>query len=411
MYVERTRQRTIHALGSSNRKGFLTQPPLATQEHEFDPLPLEYVRRAEHFQDITGSKGEFHPCSHTYFAMSPGTVEPFVDENWGIYPSITSYIGEFVPLQLTGDINVLSQIGPYDLNAVGGFLPGEVAEDFTRDAFFKCIDLMPEEVSITNFVLELSDLEAMCRNIAQVLNLPGQFLNWNFGWLPLIQDLKAFISLAKNVNDRLKHLRKINKRWVTMTHHRRYTEEDNSPFSGPLGDPEYNVAPSFGMTVPRYDVDVSIRIGCYYDLDLGGWDTLLRAFCAALGIDNVTKIVWNAIPFSFVVDWIANISEFLDQTQSAQAFKGTLVIGGVSCSYKTRYEIQLWTKSRKPLLGPDQYARAGSALVWGYHRRLGAPTGTFEMSGLSPRQQQLALALLSVRSWEGLLTRRRRRFR
>jgi len=410
--VERTRTRFTNGVGTTNRFGVYTDKDLNSSTYEFSPDPLTYVHRAELITDVVGSKGVFHPCSHTYFLQNPGKPHNFVIEPsfpW-FGPEIHAWFGDYVPTAFSGPEQIFNHIGGWDLSSAGGFLPAPEAEKFTRDAFWKCLDLMPEKISIVNFLLELEDLRGLIPNLRAALNFPGMILNWNFGWLPLIRDLKTMITLIVDVLARLEHLKKINRRWVTITHHTTYTQEDSNPPEGISStDPSYNVYPELQyVSVPFHQVEGLIRIGCYYNLNLDGADTLLRAFCAALGIDNLTKIVWNAIPFSFVLDWFINLSGWLDQNRSAQAFEGTLTFGGTSCSFKTTTRYNAWTKTRKPVFGPHTYEPCSEAVVVGYHRRLGTPAGSFEMSGLTPNQQVLALSLLTARGWDNRLTRRLR---
>jgi hypothetical protein len=50
----------------------------------------------------------------------------------------------------------------------------------------------------------------------------------------------------------------------------------------------------------------------FHDLDfLDSFEGQVRAYMGSLGLTNPAKIVWNALPFSFIVDWFTGISDYL----------------------------------------------------------------------------------------------------
>jgi hypothetical protein len=48
-------------------------------------------------------------------------------------------------------------------------------------------------------------------------------------------------------------------------------------------------------------------------LAMGEIDTTLRGLLTVAGVELNPGIVWDAIPFSFVVDWFSNVGDFLEQ--------------------------------------------------------------------------------------------------
>ena len=367
---------------------------------EFSPLSTEYYRRTEAFRDVTGSRGSFHPCSHILTFHSPGTPADFHEEVLYPYDRIEHYFGVFAPDHATADLLLPSNLtgrGTEFLSGLNG------ASGFTRRALNNVLDQMPETVSIINFVIELEDLKAMCTNVvAQLKNPAGLFLSWNFGWMPLIRDIQQLYATAFIIVDRLKYLRKVNKRTVTVRYAEKFAHEIVPiTLSGPVPQPGNDTTHDVTGELEGY-TEVFANIQVHYDLEGLDYDlwTALVSTLAALNIGNPAQVVWNAIPFSFVVDWIYNVSDLLDSME-IQPFKGTLTMEGASCAYKTYTRLGHFNMTYKPILGPCQWGAYASTQVFGYHRRSGMPEGDIDMTGLTPFQQALATALLLAngKSW------------
>jgi hypothetical protein len=46
---------------------------------------------------------------------------------------------------------------------------------------------------------------------------------------------------------------------------------------------------------------------------LGNGSDAVRAFMDDIGLNLNPSIIWNAIPWTFVIDWVVNVSSWLDQ--------------------------------------------------------------------------------------------------
>jgi hypothetical protein len=107
----------------------------------------------------------------------------------------------------------------------------------------------------------------------------------------------------------------------------------------------------------RYDVSE------FSDLDLE-----LRAWGEAMGLLDPLSIVWNAIPFSFVLDWFSNIGEWVEQLIHDPAIP--IVIEdfshSVKYSYKTDMTLHFWNESFIGLIARGTVSH--------YERRRGIPS-------------------------------------
>lgn len=189
-----------------------------------------------------------------------------------------------------------------------------------------------EEFSVVNSVLELGDLRSLVSDIAHLKSRAralapalaasrnsvrrssdgtvNLFLQYNFGIAPLIADMKALQTAYYKILDRLKFLKSTWGRPVTMRHRHVFPIADDP-------NPTWNWADTgFQGAIQRRDLvyKVVISMKLFHKLenlgDLYSWIRLANLYS---GTNKPLKILWNAVPFSFVVDWVYNVSDILDQ--------------------------------------------------------------------------------------------------
>lgn len=383
--------------------------------NENGPSPVQEVTlwsTAEAIRDIPYSKGRFHPVSHMKLNQTFSYPEPWIYESF-----VPHYTSRYI---LTGkwgnpamnDASVLETLMDPDESLeepLTGYLPSGEAASFTRKALDKALRQVPETISIANFLLELTEVRSLIPRLSGWKTLPEAFLSLEFGWLPLISDIRKLFTVVAQVNKRVEHLIRVNKRTVTISHQRKFVLiDDSSPPSAPSGEPTYT-APVIVPKTSYKEVKARQHLRVAYDLDLEGADAFLSAMTAALGLRNPLKIIWNAIPFSFAVDWIYNLGSFLDSVGNTEPFTGTIAIRDAYCSVETREFVDHYMPSYYPFVGPKSMQSFSTSLIRGYHRRPGTLEGTIELTGLTPLQLALAASLLAVKADFRLPTRRRKR--
>lgn len=207
-----------------------------------------------------------------------------------------------------------------------------------------------QDFSLVNFILELDDIGRTLRyirsvgyrlgrlavlarrehgataSVAEVLNLLGQgHLTWAFGLSPLIRDLETIWSVLTKYSElnRKLLLRASRPNW------KRYMNE--SARLGPDGNwyPKGNIPSSvavpchspFGgrVTCRQYfRIPPTLMGGVAYRLLLPGISGFLARIAQmsdSLGVSLDPSIVWNAIPFSFVLDWTRGIQNYLHSSR------------------------------------------------------------------------------------------------
>lgn len=144
--------------------------------------------------------------------------------------------------------------------------------------------------------------------------LADLWLQYRYAWIPLVQTIDAckvafFSKVSKNpailsVKASMKDT---------------YRAKDNFFVTNPIG----GEAPFVGTKVTK--IETKVKIGFRY-----GIDSSLVNTASQLGLTGPTNLVWNLIPFSFVVDWWLPIGGMLE---AYSAFDGLRFIDG----YKTRF--------------------------------------------------------------------------
>jgi len=263
-------------------------------------------------------------------------------------------------------------------------------------------DQIPANVSIANFIYELKDLKDLLPKLEKNLLSVAKngFLSWNFGWKPMISDLKKLAGLMKSIEARLKWLKANYGKPVSIRFHKGNAHSVDVS-SIPAWTPNWG-GPS-GHII-RYKLE-------YYYASFAGHGTLVQflegldgplakliAANSALGLDRPLEVFWNAIPYSFVADWFFNIGDILHKV-GAQTFTGKWDVSNVTYSWKFNAQVGVyqdyWTSNSLKAAG-NQSLKLSTYLVKRYERKLGCPYGLSNLTGfdsLSSTQQLLLTAL------------------
>lgn len=170
--------------------------------------------------------------------------------------------------------------------------------------------------SIINFLYEIREakrlLELWKRRKSPLYNVAGGHLNLNFGWKPFLSDVMEMLKILSNLKDRLAQL----KRQAGKLQRRHYETSLTSRISLPA---EYasgidgwggQIAAQYEwVEEPVYHATLVYTFRLPPDIDtiLGQCKQWLDAF----GVSLDPSILWNALPFSFIVDWFFGVGSFL----------------------------------------------------------------------------------------------------
>ncbi len=176
-------------------------------------------------------------------------------------------------------------------------------------------------VDVPVFLFELKDFPGMLKELGDVLRkkikpsqAAGGYLSYSFGWAPLISDLRKLINFSDTVNKRLLYLQKTSAKGgakVTKTLDTITETLSRSSYSGPV--PQQTSIPvcrGTSTVVQTRKVWSVANVASFLSpvqLD----DPRRTAARAALGLNLSAASLWEAIPWSWLIDYTGNIGDFL----------------------------------------------------------------------------------------------------
>lgn len=148
----------------------------------------------------------------------------------------------------------------------------------------------------------------------------SQYLNVQFGWLPFVKDLQDMYKLQRNLDRHLNQLKRDNGKTVRRKG-QVSSEEDSNVFVDtglnllyPALTSEY-YSPVFGG-VKTTTVSTSTRVWFsaafkYYISDIGTPQWTRRAKAALFGLNPSPELLWEVMPFSWLIDWFSNTGDVI----------------------------------------------------------------------------------------------------
>lgn len=121
----------------------------------------------------------------------------------------------------------------------------------------------------------------------------------------------------------------------------------------------------------------------------------------ALGVNLNPAIIWNAIPWTFIVDWVTNVSKWLNKRKTLNMEPMTNISRYLwSCKTTRRTRVELRPNPNDHFAVPRFHDRYLPDLYEvAYRRDIGIPTGSSLItSGLSLKELSLGAALLLTRN-------------
>jgi hypothetical protein len=430
-----------HWLIATNSLTGDSTPPYFTSNSAYAELE-EYMD-----SDVDHGIYELHSCDHlkiTRKLLNP-TIRGEVTFN-PANPSGGDYSCDANPpsTQFVWDANALLT-GPYsagtyygslmdpvkDLPSLGTYDPTEqrinipLPEDINSLISHAISAMLPglrpvSNISLINSIIELKDFRSLPRSLRNISGIKSSmlslfqvdsrgalrlktlrqllrkgadaYLQAEFNVLPLLSDISAISTAIRTVRNQLRqlvaHAGSPQKRYYTVDLRGRY----NNNFSN-------NVVPLPANCRPPYVAcsrnvmytAASFNAQMMYNYTLPSWiteDSLMAALLDLLGVNLNPRIIWNAIPWSFVVDWVANVNSWLDNWR-IRNIEPVVNIRGFSWSVKV-------VRSVRTSLGFTYANPCVERVDSSYVRRVGDRSALYSSlvtSGLNPKEFSLAAAL------------------
>jgi hypothetical protein len=302
--------------------------------------------------------------------------------------------------------------------------------DLDVKALSSMLPSMNQGVSLVNFLLELKDFKYLFKRDAGPLlgrlkkflgrlsgkdkNLPyrevSQLLLFKeFAVDPFLGDIVKIYKGLAEYRSNLRHL----KRRANQVNIGRYVRT-LSEYASP-NDVEHQESP---ITYSGKDVSVWYRrqidwtlqpiyhATCKYIYTLDGLDqgiSELDALMDVLGVRSDPSIIWNAIPFSFIIDWFVNVSNALESF-SVDNLGTTVKLIDFCSSVKNAVRVRQYAKGMERTFTPTTVTKLGEERLYVdvsgtfYERRTMLPNmrAVWETSGLSAREAVLSAALVGA---------------
>jgi hypothetical protein len=372
----------------------------------------------ETMADIVGNPKGFNEVLHWKRPLPkrPPDVSPTL---WGV---TYAFEGVGTPDPTSFGIGQVPVVDPSVLSAFG------------YDSFYGAATQFSEQVSLGLVAWEFPELADLPKLIGEwksvFASLQGllkgfadKFLGYEFGVSPTISDGRKLVGVFEKFRKRLKLLQQTQgktfkahlSREITSVVPCEYEDElyHSSPYEAAY---HYWAYPHFGQGVVRHKLVSNIVVRN----NLSGLDDLVRqmdAFAAMLGLNNPGKILWDHMPYSFLIGWFAkldNVFRDLVNNPVAAPFEGQLEI--VEASYSVKSTVERPLRAYFPSGGDSSISVAVTYdfhVMSQYERRSGIPLGDYISFGddLSAMQKTLLAALISQRLPDWLFPTRRKRTR
>jgi hypothetical protein len=166
-------------------------------------------------------------------------------------------------------------------------------------------------VSVPNFLLELGDIKSLIElwksNLSLAKNLAGLRLNYSFGWKPTIGDVSAMVNVVKSFHDKLKQFRES----LGIVQNKTYRMLTNTVSKSGVLTPDVHTRVEWTASLSG---TAKVHLKFRYDPIQAMTNTELeiRGLLDTLGFELNPKIIWDALPFTFVIDWFFGVGAWLN---------------------------------------------------------------------------------------------------
>jgi hypothetical protein len=252
------------------------------------------------------------------------------------------------------------------------------------------------EISLPNFLAEARQLKSLIqlwrRSLNLVKNVANLHLNISFGWKPTIGDIGGMLNVITGVYDKI---RAWNRSIGKLVSKRLVITSESLSAGGQsfyVNDKHLIVWSATGKkTLTAFIKYRPLPIKAMTDAE-----RTLRAHLQGLGVKLNPRIIWDAIPFTFLIDWVFSIGDWLESF-SGQTLELPISLEDSFLQYK---EVLFATsqltmfKFNETIYGeivcPTFYSSENY-----FQRKVVYPTSQslFDMGWKSPKARQLLLLL------------------
>lgn len=276
----------------------------------------------ERMWDEVGNDRSFNDCRHERFYCEENNVDIVDVMTHGItVTNKTAFtVCAAMPENWVADLYNKIPLGPTE----------EEVNDFNSRAFQGMMPGIELKMDMPTFLTEVRSIPDLfksgvlkkflssgkkAKNTGLETAVAGDFLNLQFGWLPTIADAQALYDTFTSVEKKLKVL--IAKQGEVFTSH--FSETIDMDGGDPIEWHFGNWGAYDSVVVESMPAKWKLTATMKYTYDLGELNQLsekallLRAYLEALGFNNPLRTLWERVPFSFMLDWVLPVGDWLEQ--------------------------------------------------------------------------------------------------
>lgn len=274
-------------------------------------VPLDVASGFEHISYTNSTKQKSNWCRHlkreTIYTGDPLVSKRFDQPGSDVFYKYYGHHRYSVDSHSSAVTAAKTSLG---VNLAEGVL-GSGAQGYINDVAKR---LRPDltTVSVPNFLAELDDIKSLVKlwkkNISLAKNVAGLFLNYKFGWKPTIGDVQAMVSSVTGFQQKLAEF----ERSLDVLFKRRTIVERRSL----RGSGSFAWGPASGTCKWSITMTSELSAGIAWRPQplavMSNFEKNLRGLLDTLGFQLNPRIIWDEIPFSFVVDWFFGVGAWLE---------------------------------------------------------------------------------------------------
>lgn len=258
------------------------------------------------------------------------------------------------------------------------------------------------------FIGELRDLPRMFQfKVKRFQDIGGQYLNYRFGWRPFLRDLQRFLKTTRDLDRRIAFLKRNNGKWLKRGG---VVRQESNHWDSTLGSSLSPILPTeyYPVGFPH------MSIPCHWSYEQTVWfegsfrfwipniespKFLDGAIRQMYGFTISPDVVWELIPWSWLIDWFTNIGDVMSNLSSSSSADNLVaryayIMGHTKLKAMWSDQLQYYTDTGTRTIGTLSYS---NSITWERKQRIEASPYGFSMSWPDFTPGQLAiLAALGI---------------
>jgi hypothetical protein len=175
------------------------------------------------------------------------------------------------------------------------------------------------DVDLPLFLFELREAPKMIRDLGNFLkkplqpDVPGSYLAYQFGWKPLFSDLHKLANLAETISKMESHYETIARKQSasgSLDSYNTSWKGGTQTGSGISWKYEYQLERKVWFSARA----VPVKSAPYFG------ESPHEALRRTLGLNLSASTIWNALPWSWLVDYFVGVGDYLDASRGTSAF-------------------------------------------------------------------------------------------